>query len=242
MGARGGARVCRAPCAVRLTSCSPRHQPLHPGPRRPAARPSPAPPPPPPPRSGPHLLEEARPPAGAPGQAAGPCRPAAPVRRLGALTPGPAAPSGRPRSPGSARESPSTSSPPGSGSRAVASQPQPARAGTCPVRRARPAGGGRGAGQPRSRGGREGRRARGALALGARGRPGGGAPRRKRWVGRPGSRPAADSAGVSRSPPVLPAPPEPGAGSGGARGGASEQHLGGKGIGGRAAGRAGVGG
>ena len=59
VGARASVRacVCELLCAVRLTSCSPRHQPLHPGPRRPAspplARPAPAPAPASPERSSP---------------------------------------------------------------------------------------------------------------------------------------------------------------------------------------------
>lgn len=131
VGARAGVRacVCELPCAVcgslaapRVTSPSTldRRRPASP----PLARPAPAPAPP---RSGPHLLE-ARVSAGAPGQAAGPCRPAAPVRRLGAPRPRAPPPLAAGRALLARPESPSTSSPPRLRIRAVASQPQPARA------------------------------------------------------------------------------------------------------------------
>jgi len=125
-----------------------------------------------------------------------------PARR--APAPGPAAPSGRPLSPGSAPESPSTSSPPGSGSRAVASQPQPARAtehAQCGAPGRLGVGRGRAGRDPAGQGG--GRRARGALALGAWGRPGGGL-RPETVGGASGKPPRGGLCGVS---PVAPGAP-----------------------------------
>lgn len=189
--ARGCARVCVS-SRVRCSPAAPAPGPST-RPRRPASPPLARPAPAPPPERSSALLEgpgsQRAPPAKLPGRA-GLLRPPAGSARLPG--PGPAAPSGRPRL--LARPpSLSTSSPPGS-------DPEPSpRSPNLPGLRsmpsaARPAGWGVGRGRagrdPAGQGG--GRRARGALALlGARaGWVEGFA--RKRWVGRPGSRPAAD--------------------------------------------------
>lgn len=114
------------------------------------------------------------------GRSVGQRPPAAPARRARcAPALGPAAPSGRLLPPSPAPQSPSSFSPPGFRARAVASQPQPARAtehAQCgaPGR----AGGGQGPGRPRARGAGRGRQA-------GRGRPraggGGQAGWRQRW-------------------------------------------------------------